>query len=149
RAYMNTFSYRLDVSAPRNWRDKGKLKGFVPRFSNISSWTVNKRITDNDFFARFLPTIDNIEGSEILSVQKSIRSTLFYNRSNPKYGLDLNYLVNENKQFLTQGFEQRIQEELKFNSRVNLKQFASFRFAAMTGKKSNLSDFLSSRNYTI
>jgi hypothetical protein len=149
RAYINTFSYRLDATAPRSWRSKGKVKSFISKFSNISSWTINKRITDDNMLARFLPTIDNIESTDILSVQKSLRSTLFFNRSNPQYGMDLNYFVNENKQFLTQGFEQRISEDLKFNTRVNIKQYANVKFAVLRGTKTHLSDFLSSRNYKI
>lgn len=149
RAYMNTFSYRLDVSAPRNWRDKNKIKSFLSKFSNTTAWTVNKRITDDDFLARFLPTIDNVDEFEVLSLQKSIRSTLFFNRSNPTYGLDLNYYNNENKQFLTQGFERRINEDLKFSGRVNVKQQGNLRFAVLRGTKTNLSDFLSSRNFNI
>lgn len=149
RAYINTFSYRLDATAPRSWRGKGKVKSFISKFSNISSWTINKRITDDNMLARFLPTIDNIESTDILSVQKSLRSTMFYNRSNPQYGMDLSYFINENKQFLTQGFEQRISEDLKFNTRVNIKQYANVKFAVLRGTKTHLSDFLSSRNYKI
>ena len=149
RAYLNTFSYRLDMSAPRNWRGKDKLKDILARFSNITSWTVNKRITDNDFIARFLPFSNNIDDINILSIQKSFRSTMFFNRSNPQYGMDLNYNLSDNKQFLTQGFEKRSIEDLKFTSRVNLKKYANFRLMLQRGNKTNMSDFLSSRNYKI
>jgi hypothetical protein len=149
KAYTNTFSYRLDLSTPRNWRDKGKIKSVISRFSNISAWTVNKRITDTGLLARFLPLINNIDHENILSVQQSVRSTLFFNRSNPKYGLDLNYLLNENKQLLTQGYERRVNEEMKFGSRLNLKQYANIRFTLLKGTKSSESDFLMARNFNL
>jgi hypothetical protein len=150
KAYTNTFNYRLDASAPRKWASNPKrVKQFFSRFSSFSSWTVNKKITDADLMRRFIPVSNNIEDQNILSIQEAIRSTLFYNRSNPKYGLDLSYLVNDNKQFLVQGFERKQNYELKLGSRVNINSFSSFKMQAGYGLKKNNSDFLANRNYEI
>jgi hypothetical protein len=149
KAYTNTLSYRLDVTAPRTWRDKGKVKSFLSKFSNVTSWTLNKKITDPSLASRFLPIINSIPSDQILSVQKTVRSALFFNRSNPKYGMDFNYSFNEGKQYLTQGFETKITEDLKWNGRLNIKQYANVKLSLLKGYKSNASDFLASRNYDI
>jgi hypothetical protein len=149
KAYTNTFNYRLDVTAPRGWKDKGKLKVFVSKFSNISSWTINKRITDPNLWHRFSPVINNVDSSSILSLQKAIKSTVFFNRSNPQYGMDLNYQSTQLKQFLNQGYETIGNDEVKFNIRFNIKKALNIKLLSLRGVKSNKSNFLSSKNYTI
>jgi hypothetical protein len=149
KAYTNTFNYRLDVTAPRGWKDKGKLKLFISKFSNVSSWTINKRITDPNLWHRFSPVINNVDSSNILSLQKAIKSTVFFNRSNPQYGMDLNYQSTQLKQFLNQGFETVGNEEWKLNTRFNMKKIVNIKFLSLRGTKSNKSNFLSSKNYAI
>jgi hypothetical protein len=149
KAYTNTFNYRLDITAPRGWKDKGKLKIFLSKFTNVSSWTVNKRITDQNLWKRFSPIINNVDSSSILSLQKAIKSTVFFNRSNPQYGMDLNYQSTELKQFLNQGFETTGNEELKLNARFNIKKAVNIKLLSLRGQKSDISNFLSSKYYIV
>jgi hypothetical protein len=149
KAYTNTFNYRLDLTAPRSWKDKSKLKIFISKFSNISSWTVSKKITDANLWHRFSPVINDIDSADVLSLQKAIRSTLFFNRSSPQYGMDLNLTSTDQKQFLNQGYETRANDELKFNSRLNIKRFINIKVLVLSGMKTNLSNFLTSKNFRV
>jgi hypothetical protein len=149
KAYTNTFNYRLDIAAPRGWKDKSKIKIFLSKFSNVSSWTVTKKIIDANLWHRFSPMINNVDSSDVLSLQKSIRSTLFFNRSNPQYGMDLNYLSTDQKQFLNQGFETRANDELKLNTRLNIKRSVNIKLLTLKGMKTNHSNFLTSKNFAV
>ncbi|HEY8399963.1 MAG TPA: hypothetical protein VIK89_01805 [Cytophagaceae bacterium] len=150
KAYTNSFNYRVDITAPRSWRNSTrKSKIFVSKFSNVSSWTINKRLTDSDLLSRFTPVKGNIADSNLLATDQSLRSTLFFNRSNPQYGMDLSYLSSDAKSVLTQGFESRSRSDLKYNLRINIKSVLSVRLLTARNINASNSDFLPSRNFRI
>ena len=148
RAYTNQFNYRLNLAPPRRWREGGGLLAFLGKLSNVSSWSINKRITDDRVWERFVP-FASISQENILSNQSSMRSTLFFNRSNPRYGLDLAVLLSQQKQLLTNGFEGRSNQEYKFNARTNLFRQWTTRLGFTHALRATSSDFLRSRNYRI
>ncbi|MCS6823819.1 MAG: hypothetical protein NZ529_05945 [Cytophagaceae bacterium] len=151
KAFSNTFNYRADASAPRKWRNSEmRIKRFASKFSTVSSWVVNKKITDPSLASRFLPTINNLPDTSIIALQRQIRSSLFFNRADPSYGLEFGFLANESKQFLTQGFERKIQEEYSLLCRKNLfKNYFNLKLILSSGTRANQSDFLKTRNYNI
>ncbi|HSZ71357.1 MAG TPA: hypothetical protein VK750_01690, partial [Cytophagaceae bacterium] len=150
KAYSNTYNHRLDITAPRAWKEsKSLVKKIGSRLSNISLWTVNKKITSEDFANRFLPFNQNIAESDLLSLQQVIRSTFFYNRSNPVYGVEGSILLNNSKTFLNQGFEKKDQHEWNVAARYNASSYAALRLTGTNGLKSTFSDFLATRNYEI
>ena len=151
KAYTGTFNYRLDLTAPRNWRNsKKKWKGFVSKFSSSSSWSVNKKVLDPNLWNRFNPVDNTDENSlNVLSTQKAMRATLFFNRTNPKYGMDLLYGINESKSLLMQGFESNINKEITYSARANVKQFYNIKLTTGYDVKSTRSDFLSLQNFII
>jgi len=148
-AYENNFNYRLNINMPRNWRKEGGFKQFLSRFSNSTSLTQLKRITNPDLLSRFLPFYQNIPDNDILSVKQSIRSRLFFNRSNPGFGLDMGVLKTGNKQLLTNGFEDRQLRDFSSNARVNLGKSYNLKLFFVKGTTYSSSDFLTGRNYTI
>lgn len=148
-AYENNFNYRLNINLPRNWRKEGGFKQFLSKFSNSTSLSQLKRITNPDLLARFLPFYLDIPEADVLSVKQSIRSRLFYNRSNPGFGLDLGVLKTGNKQLLTNGFEDRQLRDFSSNGRVNIGKSYSLKLFFVKGLTLSSSDFLTGRNYTI
>lgn len=148
-AYTGTFVYRLDLFAPRNWRtDKKFIKSFISRFSSTSSWTINKKVLEPDLWQRFNPS-ESSENLNTLSSQKALRANLFYNRTNPIYGMDILYASSQSKSLLTQGFESIGKEESNINGRVNIKQVYNINIGSGRGVKRSASDFLSQRNFLI
>ncbi|MES2731502.1 MAG: hypothetical protein V4714_07125 [Bacteroidota bacterium] len=148
RAYTNNFNYRLNITPPRRWHEGGPMLAFLSKLSSVSSWSINKRITDDRVWERFAP-FASIAQENILSNQSILRSTLFFNRANPRYGMDMTFLNSQQKQLLTNGFEGRNNQEYKFNARLNLHQRWTTRAALTHAQRTTQSDFLSSRNYRI
>jgi hypothetical protein len=147
-AYSSNINYRLNLSAPRNWRDKGFIKNLTSKFSNVLSWSSDKKLTSSAFDDRFNPfaVLDN---DVLLSTQSSLRSTTFFNRSNPAYGLDFVYQNTFGKQLLTNGFETRKVNEYQWNSRANFLTYFNAKFGVVSNTKALTSDYLTNRNYTI
>lgn len=148
-SYLNILNYRLNISAPRGWRDKKGLYNVVSRFSNTSSWSVERNITDDGIKYRLLPVINDIPPEELLSNTTNLRSTLFFNRTSPVYGLDLSFLKLFQKQFLSNGFESRQNNEIQFNSRVNMGKYFNTKTTLSGADKVTASDYLGNKNYQV
>jgi hypothetical protein len=149
RAYTNNLTYRLNITAPRHWQGQGMIKNVLSRLSSVGSWTVNKKITDNNLVSRLTPFTAHLPEDQILSTQEALRSALFYNRASSRYGFDIHMLRTANKQLLTNGFESRAATEVKLHTRVNLYKQVSVRTLLGRSLRSNASDFLIDRNYQI
>ncbi len=148
-AYSSNLNYRLNFSMPRTWASAGGFKTFLSKFSNITAWTIDKKHTDEDASARFLPFSNAIEDENLLAIRESLRSSLFYDRSNPKFGMDGTMMLSERKELLTNGFDTRKSSEFQLNSRFNIRRDYNFRAGATTGELFNASDFLEGRNFAI
>ena len=148
-AYENNFNYRLIFEMPRNWKKSQGIKKIISRISSTSSWNIIKRITNPDLAARILPFYNDIPDEDILSLKESIRSRIFYNRSNPGFGLDFGYFRSSNKQLLSQGFEGRNREEYTANVRLNLTKTYNIKLLYLRGNSASNSDFLQNRIYAL
>ena len=148
-AYQNLFIYRINIEAPRNWRQGSGIKKFVSKFSNNTSWSSDKKITDDDLSKRLLAFAEDVDQTEVLSDRTALRSTMFFNRANPVYGLEFTYFDNSQKQFLSNGFESRANKEYSSNLRFNIARQYSINLFLKKGNKEVSSDFLTDRNYLI
>jgi hypothetical protein len=148
-AFTNNFSYRLNLNTPRAWLKAKGFKKFVSKWSSVSAWTIHRRTTDSDVLPRFAPFITVANESRLLSDLANLRTTFFYDRTATKFGAEVSYLQNTNKQLLTNGFESRKQEELQLNARYNLATTWNVRLLVADELKTNGSDFLENRNYAI
>ncbi|MBC8111505.1 MAG: hypothetical protein H7Y04_10630, partial [Verrucomicrobia bacterium] len=148
RAYTQNFNYRLNVNLPLAWRKEKGLKGLLVKFSGLFSWTILRKITNDDLTKRFLPFAE-VADNQILSEQNTLRSVLFFNRTSPKLGADVNFLNTQQKQLLTNGFETRQSQEVRLNLRWNIFKTFNFRNSIAQLNRNNASDFLSNRNYRI
>lgn len=148
-AHFNNFSYRLNAEMPRNWATRRGIRSFLSKFSNITSITSQRKITDQSLAARFLPFGNKIKEEDLISSRFAFNSRLFFNRRDPRYGLDVAYTKFENKQFLTGGFEMRQNESWNINFRSNIQKSFSIDFRLMSGRIENASDFLKGKNFNI
>ena len=149
QAYTNNFIFRMDVKLPVSWNSQPGFKKFLYRFSNNTSINMLKKFTDDDLTTRLASFLSDIPENQLISTRESIRSTLFFNRSQPRYGFDLTYFMNRRKQLLTGGFEDTEDRSVNLNTRINLKRNWDFRIQVKQAQKSNNSDFLMERNFLI
>ncbi|WP_226390548.1 hypothetical protein [Penaeicola halotolerans] len=149
QAFSTLFNYRLNARFPDTWRKEEGLKAFIQRFTNNTSWTVEKKTTDSDLLQRISPFINQLDEENLLSLRRSFRSTFFYNRSSAKNGFELSFLNTDNRQLLTGGFEEISQREWRGNFRVNIKKQYNLNLGYTQQVKASVSDFLDNRNFLI
>ncbi len=147
--FSNNFTYRLTVNLPKNWQQKTKILQALGKLSLVGSWAVNKKITDNNLLQRFLPTTINLADNFLQSKQDVLRATLFYNRTSPAFGIELNFAQTAQRQLLTNGFESRNIDELLLSIRKNIGKNFNTKLLVGTDRKGNGSDFLENRNFLV
>ncbi|MBW3130721.1 hypothetical protein [Hymenobacter profundi] len=148
-AYTNRLSYRLSTTAPRGWREAGKLLSFVARFSAITTVTLDSRTTDNSLRARLNPFSYQVEDNQLLGMNKLLRNTLYFNRSNPIFGAELTAQQTQQKVLLTQGFDIRNLASQSLLLRRTLAQQFTGRFTVSQSVRGNESSYLDTRNYRL
>lgn len=149
QAYSTIFNYRLNAKFPEDWRKQNKVLQFLQKFSNTTSLSIEKKITENDFWKRINPFTGGFTEENLVSVRQVMRSSFFFNRSSSKYGFDLSVFDSQNKQLLAGGFDDLAQKDWRLNTRFNFNPNFNFRFVLQTGNRSASSDFLDNRNYDI
>lgn len=148
-AYTTLFNYRLNAKFPDTWRDQKGLKLFLQKFSNTTSWNVEKKVTAVDFISRISPFTKGLANEDLISARQTFRTNLFFNRAAPKYGFDLSFFSSQHKQLLSGGFEDLVQEDWKLNLRYAFAQSLNLNFSVNEGVRMAASDFLENRNYLI
>ncbi|MFB9864197.1 hypothetical protein [Rufibacter immobilis] len=149
-AYTNTFTYRLNSSLPRAWQNsEARWKRIAAKLSALSYVNVDKRITDDDLRSRFNPFSLNFEDSTLLSLTRSYRNTLYFNRSNPKYGVEWTFQQGLQKTLLTNGTDVRNNTSQQVLVRVNLTEVFSSRLNVTRAKRESASNYLSTKNLLI
>ncbi len=146
-AFNNIFNLRVSMDAPRKWKSQGGFKSLLGYLSNVTSIAHDRKVTD-DADSRFNP-FGGISDESLLSNRENLRSTLFINRGNPRFGLELAYNQLGNRQLLTNGIESRDLSSWKFSSRLNIKKEFTFQMGYESGDRQNNSDAQVNRNYLI
>jgi hypothetical protein len=148
-AYTNRFTYRLNSNVPRSWRSAKGFKGFMGKFSALSFVSIDKKTTDDNVMNRFNPFREGFEDEFLISLVKSLRNTFYFNRSNPKYGLEYTLQQNQQKSLLANGTETRSVGSHQLVGRLNLNEVLSSRVSLAQNIRDNRSNFLSSKNFSI
>lgn len=149
KAYNTQFSLSLSINPKAIWNNKDGLGKFVSRFNSQSSIQINRKILRSDFSNQFNPFDLNVADTSLVSITSSQNHYLYFNRTNPIYGMDLGYQNNQSKSLLVNGFESRENLEYYFRFRWNLiKKFTTIQKITQS-KKSNRSEFFTDRNFII
>lgn len=149
RTFTNQFSQSFQIQTGKKWKTNRKWKKFVDKWSDQTSYRIERKTTQESGSERFNPFLSNLNDSIILSLSGSIRNTLFFNKANPKFSGDYTFQNLQNKNLLSNGFESR--DELFHQVAFRWSFIENFAFTSeqrMTTKKV-LSDFLNGRNYVL
>jgi hypothetical protein len=147
RSNTNEFNQSLRVNTPIQWQSAKGIKKLASRFSAVTSFRGDRRMTDNNLLTVLNPFETAIADTSLISLNSLLKSTVFFNRSNPKFGLEYNHQQNGQKQFLIQGFDSREVIKDAVSIRFNFNATWSLITKAEIGKRSFVSDFAPNRNF--
>ncbi|MCC5945490.1 MAG: hypothetical protein JJT94_11190 [Bernardetiaceae bacterium] len=148
-AYSQDFITKLNIISPRAWRGQKSWRNWLSRLSGVFSWRSSRRVNNEDFNSRFNPFYNDIADDVLLGAQRALRSSLFFNRSNPQFGLEFSILESGQRNLLTNGFESRNRSNYQLLSRNTLGKNWALKLQVQDGNNASSSDFLDNRNFDI
>ena len=149
RSNFTGINQNLTLNAASLFKDSKKsFQIFLKKLSNITALRVDKRVLGVGALA-FNPYQTNVANDKLLSYNSYFRNSLFFDRQNPVFGLDINYQQNGSKILLTNGFDSRNRTESSVRLRWNFIRKANFMVEFKQGDKQYLSELFSANNYKI
>lgn len=131
-AYTNAFNFQLNIQPPYKWLEKNGIRQFLGRFSNMTAWSIDKKISDERIGQRVIPWLDTDE-ENLLFIRESLRSTLFFNRRETSHGAELSFRNQRRKQLLNGGFEERVKQAYLVGARWNINRHWGLRWQGERG----------------
>jgi len=150
KTFTNQFNQSLNIRPTAFWRktDK-KLIQFLNKFSNQTAYRIDRKTNNEDLSTAYNPFVKEIADSTLLTLNSSLRNTLFFNRANPKFAVDHTYQDIRGKNLLTNGFDSRSNTFNQLKIRWNITREITFETELEQGIKKSTADYLEGRNYSI
>lgn len=146
RTHSTSFNEILQISPPVLLR-QGKKGNFLSRFSNMTTFHIDKKVLSGNLEAAINPFEQDIADSILISINSHARNTLYFNKTNPVFAVDYTLQDLRNKILLTNGPESRQKINHDIRIRWNIIESLQLGFYASSGNKSIASTGISSRNY--
>ncbi len=148
RTNSNQFNQTLNINPNVIWNNKSGLKKFIARWNNQTALKIDRKTTVLDNLDFLNPFKLNVNDSQLISLSSVIRNSLFFNRSDPTFGFDINYQDNRNKIFQTSGFDSKHREEKGANARWNFSRTWGISCGFNSGTRSYYSDLFKNNDYS-
>ncbi len=123
------------------------FKKFISRFSDNVMYSTDRKTTNNNLNTLFNPFTNNVGDSALISTNVSARNSIYFNKTNAKWGIDYTISDVRNKSLLANGFDSRVATENALSSRWNISRIIGLNLALKQGNKRSLSDFFSANDY--
>ncbi len=149
KTFSNQFSQSVFLKPKQIWRKESGIKGLLSRFSNQFVFRTNRKTSSALLEDLYNPFKSAVADTNLISVTSSLRNTVYFNRTNQKFGMDYSYQQTDGKSLLTSGFDTRSQAFHQVRTRWNLNRKYTFQSDLELGNKYNLADYVSGRNYDI
>ena len=146
RVNSTQFSQTLSINSFSNRRLPGFL-GFLNKFSDQAAMRLERKIGvgTQDLFSQVFKL--NVKDSSLINLGSIFRNTLFFNRNNPRYGLDFTVNKQQSKTLLTNGFETRNRNEFNAGGRYSFNANWTINTNYNWGTRLYQSEFFTQNNY--
>lgn len=149
RTYSNQFSQSITISPRVLLKDyQSALAKFTSKISSVSAFRIDRKTTEESLQSSLNPFVTNLNDTNLVSLNKQLRSSLFFNRTGYKYGVELLFQNTSNKTLLSNGFDSRETSVYGVNLRYQFKKIL-IKWENEQTQKSLNSDFFASRNYLL
>lgn len=140
-------SLRIDPRAI--WFQKEGFKKFLTRFSTQSTFRISRKTREDETVQPYNPFQFDVPDTLLVSTTSNIRNSLYFNRSDPKYSLEIGQSDLKNRVILTTGYESRSNAERFFRGRWNINKSISLQLNSTFGTRANDSEFFNNKDYEI
>jgi hypothetical protein len=149
KAYYSQFSEALNIEPAVAWANKKGIRKFISRFAIQGNYHIERKTSDENLWRAYNPFQSSVGDTNLLTLNSSFRGTLFFNRSNPKLGMEVIYQDSRNKSLLVNGFDSRISTLRTGRIRWNITRKLMLSVEYNNGIKTSKSDYFPGRDYRI
>ncbi|NND94496.1 MAG: hypothetical protein HKN45_06480, partial [Flavobacteriales bacterium] len=149
KTFTNQVAQNLSIDPAKVWRAKEGWRRFVARFSDQASWRADRKTNEEEGSQAFNPFLQDLNDTVLVALNNSFRNSIFFNKTDPVWGLDHRYSDVKNKQLLTNGFESRSSRENSLNARYTLDRRYTLRITAIENQRSREASYSSNRDFVI
>jgi hypothetical protein len=143
------FNQSLGLNPKAIWYKAEGFKHFLSKFATQSAWQINRKVLISPDVVAWNPFQTEISDTALVSLTANVRHSLFFNRTDPKFGAEIGYFNNGNRVILTTGFESRSRQETYLDLRWNITKSLNFKLKTAFGKLANDSELFNTRDYSI
>jgi hypothetical protein len=147
--FSNLLSHSLNVNPAIAWSNEKGIKKFVSRFSNQLVYRIDRKIQGVVNTGSFNPYDIAINELELISMNYSMRNSLFFNRAPQVFGAEVFIQNSRNKLLLSNGFETRIQQNSGIRTIWNINPSFTLNIQAVKGLRENNQEYFLNRNFRI
>ncbi len=147
RVFSNQFSEVLFLKPAAILSGKETWKKWLSKFSNKTAYRVDRKTQEESDI--YNPFSTDVEDSSLISINSSLGNTFYFNRLNPKFGIEFFVFESKGKSLLTNGFESRVVSNQEIRLRYNINRLYSFEGKLTTSENGIKSEFFENRNFTI
>ncbi len=145
------FNYSVDLnpSAIISSSIKNKFKKFLGKFSTSSALQINKKDISNNGSFKFNPFSKKLVDTTLITLNSFLSNTIYFNRINSKWGIDVTHRLNTSKSLLNYGFESNKRRDLTVKGRWNLNKSIATSLTNKYVLNQLSTPSFANRNYTI
>lgn len=149
KVYTNQFSQSLNLRPSTIWANSKGVKGFVARFSDQAAYRVERKTQSKNAFNAFFPTLNDVNDTELVSLNATVRNTISFNQLSSKWGLEYTWQEVNGKSLLTNGLDSRSNTFNEGKLRWNITKVLLIQTYYRDGYKRSSSEYFAAKNYRI
>ncbi len=143
------FNYSVDVNPRAVIKSStNKIKKIISKFNTNSTLQISKKDISTGIF-QFNPFSKKLVDSTLISLTSFLSNTLYFNRTSPRWGVDVTHRLTNTKSLLSYGFESRTFRDFTLRGRWNLNKTISTNLVNKFIRDELNTPKFSNRNYTI
>ncbi|MFI5163949.1 MAG: hypothetical protein ACHQHP_01745 [Bacteroidia bacterium] len=147
--YTNQFSEVFTIKPAAKWNGKKGIKKIASRFSNQTAYRTDRKTTNSDLSVAYNPFLDNTKDNSLVTLNSSLRNTVYFNQTDPVFGMDYSYQDVRNKTLLQNDTSTRANSFNAINIRWNMKRQWTIQSSYKNGVNQSNSKFFTTNNYRI
>lgn len=148
-AISNEFYQTFNILPVSIWAGESGLKGFLSKFSNQATGSINRKTKDENSLDQINPFNLDINEESLISAQGQLRNSFYFNRLSSKFGLEYTWFNLSNKNLFVYGFEGNEKTENLVQLRWNLSSVFSLFPIYSSGQLRSTSESFTEKNYTL
>lgn len=147
--FTNQFSEVFSIRPAAKWGGKKGFKKLVSRFANQTAYRTDRKTTNSDIAVAYNPFLSDTKDSTLVSLNSSLRNTVYFNQNDAVFGMDFTWQDVQNKTLLVNDTTFRTNTSTETKARWNLNRSWTLQGSFKNGVKENNSRFFTARNYRI